>query len=311
MVETLLIGGCIGIVAVSIAVLIALYIQRGRIARVQAQQQAWERSQEMHHQQWKNLQEKRTIEVEKKLSLEVQQLRKEWQTLQEQDAKRAESLSQYFVSALQKTQQDLELAQLPHIEEVALTEQEKQQRVPTRLQGANLMGYDLSHRYLGYADLRSAHLSGTDLFMSDLSGAHLAGANLSGANLSGANLSYADLRGANLSGANFLVADLNSASLMGAILTNARSLTEEQLATTLYDATTQFDEHISVTLTRVPHIRKLQIPITEPPIEQIGKNEVLKQNTFIVHPPITSAAPPSCNHHVDTPVYRNGSSTQS
>lgn len=61
------------------------------------------------------------------------------------------------------------------------------------------------------ADLRGAHLYGTNLAEADLTGA-----NLANAHLYGTNLSYANLRGADLCGANLAGADITGANLVGA-----------------------------------------------------------------------------------------------
>jgi hypothetical protein len=116
---------------------------------------------------------------------------------------------------------------------------------PPRLQGSNLSEHDLSHRYLGHADLRNAQLANTNFYMADLSGAFLTGANLAGADLSGANLVGADLRGATLTGANLLVADLHNANLVGANLLGVRNLTTQQISSTISDSTTQLESLLS------------------------------------------------------------------
>ncbi len=132
-------------------------------------------------------------------------------------------------------------------------------------QGANLAGLDLSHRYLGRADMRNAQLSRTNFFMADLSGACLADADLSEADLSGANLSHADLRGATLTGANLLVTDMNNAILTGADLLGARNLTTQQIYTAIYDSTTQLDEEIDITLPHTSRIRTIAHAFPSPP----------------------------------------------
>lgn len=255
MVEMLLIGGCISFVAALVASLLALRLQQRRLNRSQAQQEAWQRTQEMQQQHWSVLQEKRTAEFEKKLGTQVRELQSDWQSWKANDAQRVVNLTEQYMKATNKAELEFTLAQLPRVEEVSLIPGENGLRQPAQLQGADLAGRDLSKRYLGYADLRHANLSHANLALSDLTGAHLTGANLTGADLSGANLSHADLRGAILTGANLLVADLNSASLMGAVLKGVRSLSDEQLAMTLYDDTTSFDDAIDVTLPRVPRIR--------------------------------------------------------
>ncbi len=255
MLEMVILGGCISIIAALVASFLALRLQQRRHNRSQAQQEAWQRTQEMQQQHWNVLQEKRTAEFEKKLGVQVRELQTDWQSWKASDAQRVTKLTEQYTAATNKVELEYTLAQLPRIEEVSLIPGENDLRRPAQLQGIDLSGRDLSKRYLGYADLRHANLSHVNLALSDLTGAHLTGANLTGADLSGANLSYADLRGARLTGANLLVADLNSASLMGAVLKGVRSLSDEQLMMTLYDDTTSFDDAIDVTLPRVPRIR--------------------------------------------------------
>ena len=293
MVEMLLLGGCVSIVAALIAAFLALRLQQRRLIRSQAQQEAWQRTQEMHQQHWNVLQEKRTAEFEKKLTTQVQEVRTDWQSWKANDAQRVENLAEQYKRITDKAELEFALAQLPRVEEVSLIPGENTLRQPARLQGAELAGRDLSKRYLGYADLRHANLAHANLSLSDLSGAHLTGANLTGANLSGANLSHADLRGAILTDANLLVADLNSASLMGAILTGIRSLSDEQLAMALYDDTTSFDEAIEVTLPRVPRIRyplngvpasaPTKVKETPLPASLMSQGYNIEQNEMVIH----------------------------
>jgi uncharacterized protein YjbI with pentapeptide repeats len=109
-------------------------------------------------------------------------------------------------------------------------------REVTNLRSADLSGADLYRANLRSANLRSADLRGANLNSANLSGANLRDANLSGANLSfadlyganlsfanlsGANLSFADLYGANLSFANLRRANLRRANLYGANLSDA------------------------------------------------------------------------------------------
>jgi uncharacterized protein YjbI with pentapeptide repeats len=92
----------------------------------------------------------------------------------------------------------------------------RRDRHPVNLSGADLSGADLSG-----TDLSGTDLSGTDLSGTDLSGAKLNGADLSGANLTGAALSIADLSSLDLSGLDLSAADLSAAKLNGADLTGA------------------------------------------------------------------------------------------
>jgi uncharacterized protein YjbI with pentapeptide repeats len=111
---------------------------------------------------------------------------------------------------------------------------------------------DLSHRYLADADLQEANLTGANFGLSDLSGADLADANLSEVNLTGAKLVGANLRNAILTEANLLVADLEGAVLIGANLLGVRNLTPQQLASAIYDQTTQLDAALDLHLSARP-----------------------------------------------------------
>ncbi len=81
----------------------------------------------------------------------------------------------------------------------------------------------------------------------------------------------ADLREATLEGANVLVADLNNAILLGTNLNKIRNLTAEQIATTVHDTTTQFDEENDITLPQIPSIPKpaLSSPSTPQPPKDV------------------------------------------
>jgi len=262
--ETLIALGTIGLLAGIVAALIALEIQRRWLAKPQAQQ------------------EKRLAELEAQLVALMRRIQKAWQRLETEDAARVEELVHQYEAAGTWLTLERELARLPLVEDVPVAldanghryHAPANWRLPT-FHKANLSGRDLSHRYIGRADLRDAQLTDTNFFMADLSGACLAGANLSGADLSGANLSDADLRGATLTGANLLVADLHKAILVGTHLLGARNLTAEQIQTTIYDNTTQLDVEINITiqpaaevattLPRIPQVKPTVLPSTPAP----------------------------------------------
>ncbi|HLI90527.1 MAG TPA: pentapeptide repeat-containing protein [Ktedonobacteraceae bacterium] len=259
MAEALLIVGIIGVIITIIAWLISLKIQRQGVDRIQAQQQAWERAQEVRQQQWRVQQEKRHADQGKSLATHIQQLHGEWQTWTEQEQKRAEELRQEREAIEKRKQLEFELSRLPRVEDTPLPRSDGPERPepPWRLpsfQGADLSERDLSSRYLGHADLRGARLVNARLFTANLSWACLAGADLSGADLSATNLTHADLRGALFNGTNLLVADLNNAVLIGADLRGARNLTLEQLHSAVFDSTTKLDPAIDITLPRTPLI---------------------------------------------------------
>jgi uncharacterized protein YjbI with pentapeptide repeats len=253
MAEALLIVGIIGVAITIIAWLISLKVQRQSVERIQAQQQAWERAQEMRQQRWSEQQGKYLANQGKSLTTNIQQIHSEWLTWAEQEKRRAEALRQQQEAIEKRKLLDFEISRLPRVEDTPLPRSDQRPEPAWRLpsfQGADLCGRDLSSRYLGHADLRNARLVNARLFTANLSWASLAGADLSGADLSATDLTYADLRGAILRGANLLVADLNNAVLVGADLRGARNLTPEQLRSAVIDSTTQLDPTMDITLPR-------------------------------------------------------------
>jgi len=249
MIETLLVVGIASIVAAVVLLLIAVSMQKRILGRIQAAQQAWERAQESHRLQWQMQQEWQFLELEKKLTTQIQQLQDLWQEWEAKDAERSETLKRQYELTTTQAHIEYELARLLRVEETPLT-LDHRHNIATRWQSSRLQGADLSHRnlssrYLGYADLRDAQLISANLFMADLFRAWLAGANLTDADLSAANLTEADLRGAILSRVNFQVADLDNAVLIGADLREARNLTLEQIHSAIYDDTTRFDETLA------------------------------------------------------------------
>ncbi len=261
MAEALFVVGIISVLAAIVAWFLTIRIQRHGIDRIQAQQQAWERAQEVRQQQWRVQQEKRSNDVERNVTTGVQQLHTEWQSWQTQETERSEQRMRQFEAATAQARLEFELARLPRVEDTPMSLDEAHQgrrpephlQMPS-FQGADLSGRDLSSRYLGHADLREARLVNAKLFMADLAWASLAGADLSGADLSTAHLVHADLRGACLVGANLLLADLNNAVLIGANLQKARNLTPEQIRSAIIDSSTQLDLEVDITLPRLPQI---------------------------------------------------------
>lgn len=262
MVEMIIVAGISSLLAAIIGALIALGIQRGSLNKIQARNEAWERAQEAHQHDWEINQEKQTAQVEMRLTGHVQQLQKIWEEWEAKDQQRLEALAKQHEDRVAELHVEHELARLPRIEYAPLfldATHQHQYRLPgwqpPMLQGSNLSERDLSHRYLGFADLRNAQLANANLFMADLSGALFTGADLSGADLSGANLAGADLRGATLTGTNFLVADLHTANLVGTNLLEARNLTKQQINSAIYDSSTQMATEVDITH---PHLPTLQ-----------------------------------------------------
>ena len=252
--ETLVVVSITSLLAAIIGALIALGIQRNKLNRLGAERQAWERAQVGHRYNWEIEHEKHAAELETKLIRQVQQIQKSWEEWEVKDQERLKMFQTRYDGAVAQLEMEHELARLPRVEDTPLTldaAHKHQYTIPhwqaPKLQGANLSGRDLSHRYLGRADLRGAQLAKTNFYMADLSGAFLTGANLAGADLSGANLAGTDLRDAILTGANLLVADLYGAILTGANLLETRNLTTQQVYTAIYDSTTLFDPALAIT----------------------------------------------------------------
>ncbi len=306
MTQLLTFGGIISLVAAIVGLLIALTLQQGYWRRTHVQQQAWQRAQEGHQSTWEVKHEKRITELERKLTNQVQEIQSEWQAWEKRDAARDEALAQRHETAAQMLTIEREVARLPLIEDTPVTMDEKGQRQhtfaswrPPLLHRANLSGRDLSHRYLGRADLREAHLVGTNFFMSDLSKACLAGANLSGADLSGADLSGADLRNATLTGANLQVADLHNAVLIGANLRGARQLTTQQVYSAIYDSTTHLDSEVDLTIPR--------LPVVHPKVTDVAPGSApVTTETTLPQPSLPTAVPDSSieiESEPDSPTY--------
>ena len=205
MVEFLLLGGSIGFLVASVVVVIAMSTLVRREQRV------------------------RDLELTKSIQ-------DAWQAWESATLERIEALAHRYEVAVARGNVEREVAQLPHVDDIPSPSSARTPRryvsagwQPARLFRANLSGRDLSHRYLGSADLREALLVGTNFYMADLAGACLAGANLTGANLTGANLSAADLRDAILTDANLLASDVDRAVLIGANLEGVRNLDTQRV----------------------------------------------------------------------------------
>ncbi len=287
MLGTLLLGGIVGVIVAIVASFVALKIQQRSLYSTTIQQQGWERAQEARQQQWQIQQEKRSITLEKNLSVNVREVQQEWQAWEQKDALREQELKQQYEALAIRAALENEVEHLPLLEEASLPIAENQRRrtavssaIPAQLQGADLTGHDLSRRYLGGANLRGAKLAQANLFMTDLSGACLVGADLSGADLSGANLIHADLRDASLIGTNVLVADLNNAILLGTKLQKIRNLTAEQILTTVYDNTTEFDEDNDITLPRIPSIPKSALTPSSTPQSTTASYDIVRAQSL-------------------------------
>ncbi len=282
MVEQVIVIALVGLLAALLGALLALRFQSSYWKNMLAQHEGWEHAQQGHHRSWEEKQERLIAGVETRCTAQVQQLRNDWREWEGKDEERiAEQIRQQEMSD-EHALLERELARLPRVEETSMVldskhsqEQKTRHWRPAMLQGANLVGHELSHRYLGRADMRNAQLSRTNFFMADLSGACLADADLSDADLSGANLSNADLRGAIVTGANLLVTDLNNAILTGTNLYGARNLTTQQVYTAIYDSTTQLDAEIDITLPRTSSMHSIahEFPSTPPDTEKPSQDE--------------------------------------
>lgn len=225
--------------------LTAARLQKQGVEKLHSQLQAWTKAQEMRRKRWEEQQQKDHANLEVRLMAHIEHLHLEERRRKVQETERAV----------------YELSHLPRIEDTPLPPKIQQtdpiSTIPYLVRsfhGANLVGYDLSYRYLRNADLRNADLSQTNLFMADLTGACLRGAKLTQADLSAANFMHADLTDADLSEANTLVTDFFDAILVGANLRKTRNLTSEQIRGAIVDRTTELDPKIDITLPRIPRI---------------------------------------------------------
>ena len=262
MVAQLILYIIVGLLAALLGALLALRIQYRYWKNILAGHEGWEHAQEAHHRSWEERQEQLIAEAESRISVQVQQLHQDWQHWEVKDAERLATQARQQQLSEEQARLERELARLPRVEETPIGSDGKRQQPPTEanwrpamLQGTNLASKDLSHRYLGRADMRNANLAHANLFMADLSGACLADADLTDADLSGANLSSADLRNALLEGTNLLVADLNNTILTGADVLGARNLTTQQLYSAIYDSSTQLDGDLDLTMPRMFSVR--------------------------------------------------------
>jgi uncharacterized protein YjbI with pentapeptide repeats len=247
MIGTLLIGGIISLIIAAVTAYLLLRVFRRELALLHAQIQ----SQEAQQQRWRDAQEHLISDLQQQLSHQLDQFQVTQKTREAAENERFDTLIGEYETITKKARLEYELAQLPRVEDIPLPGQNHQSqnsaplRTPPNLQGYDLSGRDLSSRYLNHADLHQSNLAHTKLYMADLSNADLSGSDLTEAELSGADLTHANLRGATLRGASFLVADLNHAILIGCDLRDAHSLSPEQVATTIYDASTQFDPDLA------------------------------------------------------------------
>ncbi|GHO84997.1 pentapeptide repeat-containing protein [Dictyobacter formicarum] len=233
---------CGWLIIICLAISIARSQRRG-IERLHNQLQAWEKAQGVRRKRWEERLEKDMIAMEQRLVAHIDRLHFE-------ERKRT----------IQPTERvTYELAHLPRLEDTPLPPRMPTEttgpdihQLPRSFQGAKLASYDLSYRYLRYADLRNADLSHANLFMADLTGACLRDAKLTQADLSAANFTHADLTNADLTGANLLVTDLYDTLLAGASLLQTRNLTNEQVRGAIVDRNTQLDPGIDITLPRIP-----------------------------------------------------------
>lgn len=264
MVNQLITIGIISLLSAVIGALIASNLQSRGLKRASIEHEGWQRAQEANQNSWEGKQRQQALELEQKLTRQVQQIQEEWKRWEAYDEERLTWLTL-----------EQKLAHLPRVEDLPVPSNGRGQAVVTNPYGprgeppsfyrTDLSGQDLSQRYLAHADLREAHLVNTNFYMADLTGACLTGANLAGANLAGANLTGTDLRDAELTNANLLVSDLNGAILNGANLLGAHNLTIEQLHSAIYNSETKIDKELELTQPRIANVQPTEIkPVAEP-----------------------------------------------
>lgn len=308
MIQLFIVSALIGLLAALVGTSIAIKIQSRSLMKLHIQQEAWQRAQESQQRTWEVRQGRYALDIEKKLSNQVQQVQENWQSWGARDEQRIATMSLEFQGLMGKLNLEHELAKLPHIDETPLPSSEDGQRQqplknwrPPTFCGVDLSGHDLSNRYLVRADFREASLRNTNFYMADLRGACLTGADLTGSDLSGADLSGADLRSAILKNANLLVADMHNAILNRADLRGVRNLTAEQAYSAIFDDETQFDADADVTLPRIPSIH-FTVYTESTPLVSLQSSAIMKQlgtsrNTIEAAPAVVS---PEATEAADT-----------
>jgi hypothetical protein len=284
----------LSLLASALGVIIALRIQYHHLEEARQEREGWQQAWEARQRAWEVKQGKNIVDLEKRLSHQIGELRADWRDWHNGWE---DQLDQIQMHARARLDMEQEIARLPHVEDVSISNatasnnRPPERWQPPRLYRADLRGRDFSYRYMGHADLREAHLQDTNFYMADLSGANLAQANLENANFAGANLTGVDLRGANLTRTNFLVADLHQALLQGARLTETRNLTSEQIQHAFYNHTSHQD--ISAEQTRsfaqLPPV-KVHMPATENGTEPLPlDDDDLDDETLSGIPPLVAA----------------------
>src|SRR6059058_5086255 len=100
MLETLIAVAIVSLLTAIAGVWIALKNQQQRLLKIQVQQEAWERAQEGHQRVWEVRQGKHALEVEKRLTAQIQEIQDAWQTWQVQDAQRAQTFAHQYETSV-------------------------------------------------------------------------------------------------------------------------------------------------------------------------------------------------------------------
>src|SRR5436305_10130306 len=124
MIQLFIVSALIGLLAALVGIFIAMKIQFRSLTRLHVQQEAWQRAQEAHQRTWEVRQGRHALDVEKKLSRQVQQVEETWQTWEIRDQERIAAMTEEFQALMGKLNLEHELAKLPHTDETPLLSNE-------------------------------------------------------------------------------------------------------------------------------------------------------------------------------------------
>src|SRR2546426_1196851 len=149
MVNLLITAGIISLLSAIIGALIAFKMQSRVLRRTGIVQEGWQHAQEAHHNSWEVKQSKQAVELENKLTWQVQQIQESWHRWEANDRERLARLTL-----------EQNIAHIPRVEDVPVPTTERSQVEQTHPFGpngrppsfyrTNLSGQDLSQRYLAH-----------------------------------------------------------------------------------------------------------------------------------------------------------------
>ncbi len=118
--ETMLLIGTIVLVAIITSIVFVLLVQRRYVKTLSTRQEEWKSTQNHVLQTWEIQQEKRAIELEHSLKIDVEHVDIQWKAWEAKDTSLIASTAQQSQVALQYIKLEQEVARLPCIDDVPL-----------------------------------------------------------------------------------------------------------------------------------------------------------------------------------------------